>query len=156
MHNKAVTKVTVTNDVTLITMDNIPNKMKTIAEIFTAIAEAGINIDMISQSAPYRGIVSISFTLPSPDLVKAINVLGKFKNSIPELRVDVNSNNSKISIYGEAMREIPGVAAKFFTLLDENDIQIKLVTTSEVDISCLIYEKDVNKARTCVKETFNI
>ncbi|MCG8501622.1 MAG: ACT domain-containing protein [Firmicutes bacterium] len=153
---KAITNISIMNDVTLITLDNIPNQLKIIADIFTAIANEDINIDMISQTAPYRGSLNISFTLPTDDLIKAINVLGKFKKEIPGMRADINSNNCKLSVYGDAMRDIPGVAAKFFALLEENEIPIKLITTSEVDISCLIYEKDVDKARTCVKETFGI
>ncbi|MBZ4646354.1 MAG: hypothetical protein PWR27_1824 [Petroclostridium sp.] len=156
MNQNAITNLTVMSDVSLITLDNIPNKIQVLSNIFTAIAGEGINIDMISQTAPYRGIVNVSFTLPDNDLVKAINVLGKFKKDIPQLRVEVNSNNSKISVYGEAMRDIPGVAAKLFTVLSANDIEIKLVTTSEVDISCLVYEKDVDRAVDAIKKEFNL
>ncbi len=156
MVNRAVTNLSVTNDVTLITLDNIPNNMKNIAGILTTIANEEINIDMISQSTPYGGVINMSFSLSTLDLVRVIQVLGNFKDKMPELRVDVNSSNSKLCLYGEAMKSIPGVAAKFFALLEDNDIPIKLVTTSEVDISCLIHEKDVDKARNCVKEAFNI
>lgn len=153
---QAVSTVNIEHDVTLITLDSVPNQMSTISAIFTAIAEAQINIDMISQSTPYGGMVNISFSLPSQDLVKVINVLGNFKNEIPDLRVDVNANNSKLSIHGEGMRNTPGVAAKFFRLLDQKAIQIKLITTSEVDISCLIYERDMEKLEMVVKQAFDI
>ncbi|MDK2798506.1 MAG: hypothetical protein PWP27_617 [Clostridiales bacterium] len=156
MKNQPITSLSVMSDVTLITLNNIPNQISIIADIFTAIAKEDINIDMISQTVPYGRIVNISFTLSDNDLVKAINVLGKFKKDIPELTVEVNSNNNKISIYGEAMRETPGVAAQLFSILSENNIEIKLVTTSEVDISYLIYEKDVEKAINSIKKAFNL
>jgi aspartokinase len=59
-------------------------------------------------------------------------------------------------VYGEGMKNIPGVAAKLFTILAQNGIDLKLVTTSEVDISCLIYEKDIDTALTALKKEFNI
>ena len=156
MTHKAVTHVSVTNDVSLITLDNIPNKIKMIANIFTTIAKENINIDMISQSAPYRGVINISFTLPDSDLMKIIKLLSRFKKDIPDLRTEVNSNNCKLSIYGQAMRDLPGVAAKLFSVLSEHNIEIKLVTTSEVDISYLIDEKDIERAMESIKEEFNI
>ena len=156
MNQKPITNLTVNRSVSLITLDSIPNKTSVLSSIFTTISEAGINIDMINQTAPYRGVVNVSFTLSDEDLAKAIIVLGQFKKKIPNLRVEVNSNNTKLSIYGEQMRNMPGVAAKLFTILSENKIDIKLVTTSEVDISCLIYEKDTTKAVEAIKKEFSI
>ncbi|NLY43471.1 MAG: ACT domain-containing protein [Clostridiaceae bacterium] len=156
MSDNTITNLTVSSYVSLITLDSIPNKTSVLSEIFTTISDAGINIDMINQTAPYRGVVNVSFTISDDDLAKAITVLGQFKKKIPDLRVEVNSNNTKLSVYGEAMRNMPGVAAKLFTVLAENDIDIKLVTTSEVDISCLIYEKDTAKAVEAIKEAFDI
>jgi aspartokinase len=156
LNRKAVTSLSVTDEVTLITIDNIPNNTKTISDIFNAIADEGINIDMISQTIPYRGILNLSFTVSDRDLPRALQVLGTFKKTIPELRTEVNSNNCKLSVYGEAMKELSGVAAKFFTIFSENDIEIKLITTSEVDISCLIDAKDIEKAEAAIKSKFNI
>jgi aspartokinase len=130
--------------------------MHLIPDIFNAIAEQNINIDMISQAPPYRGVINLSFTLPSDDLVKAISVLNKFKKIVPGLFIEINAENTKLSVYGEQMKNIPGVAAKLFTIFAGNGIDIKLVTTSEVDISYLIDEKDVDKALKAIKDEYNI
>lgn len=151
-----VTNYSVVNDVALITLDKIPNDIKIIAEIFNAVAKENINIDMISQTPPYSGVVNISFSIPSKDLSKAISTLGRFKKDIPQLRLDIDANNTKISVFGEGMRNIPGVAANLFTLLAGNGIDIKLVTTSEVDISYLISAKDEDNAIESIKKEFNI
>ncbi len=156
MTNSPVTRISVTYNVALITVDNLPNNMKLISEIFNSIAEQNINVDMISQAPPYRGHINISFSIPSDDLIKAIGTLNNFKKDIPNLRIEVDNNNTKISVYGENMKDLPGVAAKLFTILASNNIDVKLVTTSEVDISYLIFEKDVDKAINAIKNEYNI
>jgi aspartokinase len=156
MTDSPVTNISVTYNVALVTVDNLPNNTKLISEIFNSIAEQNINIDMISQAPPYRGNINLSFSIPSKDLVKAITALNKFKKDIPDLHIEVDADNTKLSVYGESMRNLPGVAAKLFTILASEGVEIKLVTTSEVDISYLIYEKDVDKAISSIKREYNI
>ncbi|HHV98524.1 MAG TPA: ACT domain-containing protein [Clostridiaceae bacterium] len=156
MINNPVTSISVTYNVALITVDNLPNNMKLISDIFSSIAQQNINVDMISQAPPYRGYINLSFSLPSDDLIKAISTLNKFKKDIPDLRIEVDNNNTKLSVYGENMKDLPGVAARLFTILASNSIEVKLVTTSEVDISYLILEKDVDKAINAIKKEYNI
>jgi aspartokinase len=156
MIGKPVTDISVTYNVALVTVDNLPVDMKLVSDIFNSIARQDINIDMINQAPPYRGKVNISFTLPSDDLVRAISTLNTFKKSAPGLTIEVDAQNTKLSVFGEGMKNIPGVAAKLFTILAQNGIDIKLVTTSEVDISYLIYEKDVDTALSSIKMEFGI
>lgn len=151
-----VTGYCVVSDVALITLDKIPNDIRTVSEIFSSIAKQDINVDMIAQSPSYSGVVNISFSIPSKDLSKAISTLAKFKKDIPQLRLDIDSNNTKISVFGEGMRNLPGVAANLFTLLASNDIDIKLVTTSEIDISYLVSGKDEQKAIEAIRKEFNL
>jgi len=156
LSEKAISNYTVTDGVSLITMDNVPNNSKIISEIFNAIAKQHINIDMITQSPSYRGILNISFTIPGKDMPKAITALAKFKKEIPTLRLDIDSNNTKICISGEGMRTIPGVAANLFTILSSIEIEIKLVTTSETDISYLVSSEDEDKAIDALKKEYEI
>lgn len=156
MHNTPISDFSVTYNVALITVDKLPNKIDLISEIFSAIAAQHINIDMISQAPPYRGTINLSFSLPSEDLVKAISTLNRFKKQVPDLRIEIDASNTKISVYGEPMKNLPGVAAKLFTVLAQNGIEIKLVTTSEVDISYLIYDKDVDRAIEAIKAEFTL
>ncbi len=156
MSEKPITKVNITYNVALVTIENIPNNPRLVSDIFNTIAQQKINIDMISQAPPFRGSLSISFSLPSDDLVKALSSLNKFKKSIKDLQIEIDADNTKLQVYGEAMRDIPGVAAGLFTVLANEGVEIKLVTTSEVDISYLIYEKDVDKAMNAIKKEYNI
>ena len=111
---------------------------------------------MISQAAPYKGKINISFSLPVEDITKVISSLNSFKKEIPNLRIEIDSDNTKITVYGEAMKNIPGVAAQLFTLLAVNEIEVKLICTSEVEISYLIYEKDIDKAISAIKNEFKL
>ncbi len=154
--NRPVSDITVTYNVALVTVDNLPNDMKLISDIFNAIAQQKINVDLINQAPPYRNSVNISFSIPLDDVAKAIGTLNSFKKAVPNLRIEVDADNTKLSVYGQGMKNLPGVAAKLFTVLAESGIEIKLITTSEVDISYLIYEKDVDKAIASIKQEFNM
>ncbi|PYG87009.1 aspartate kinase [Ruminiclostridium sufflavum DSM 19573] len=156
MANNPVTSISTIYGVALVTVDNLPNDMSVISNVFSKIAHEQINIDMISQAPPYKGKSSISFSLPAQDIAKIIGILNSFKNKIPNLRIEIDSDNTKITVFGEAMKNIPGVAAQLFTLLAVNDIEVKLICTSEVEISYLIYEKDIDKAISAIKKEFNL
>jgi aspartokinase len=156
MHNKPVTSISTEYNVALVTVDNLPNNMVLISSIFNRIAKEKINIDMISQAPPYKDTINISFSILSQDIVKVISVLNSFKAEVPNLRIEIDSDNAKVSVFGQAMKNIPGVAAQLFTLLAINGIEVKLVTTSEVDISYLVYEKDIDKAIQAIKKEFGI
>lgn len=156
MHENPVTSISVTYNVVLVSITNLPNNTKLIAEMFNKIAESNINIDMISQTPSFRGSISISFSLPSGDLVNALSVLNTFKKIVGELRIEIDAHNTKLQVFGEGMRNMPGVAAKLFTLLANEDIDIKLITTSEVDISYLIYEKDVDRAINAIEIEYDL
>ncbi len=156
MSSNPVTDITITYNVALLTVDKLPNNMSLVSEIFNSIANENINIDMISQAPPYRGSINLSFSIPSDDLVKAISALNKFKKDVPNLHIEIDSDNTKLSVFGENMKNIPGVAAKLFTILAAGGIEVKLITTSEVDISYLICEKDVDKAIEAIKKEYDL
>ncbi len=156
MSNISVTSMCTLYNVAMVTVDNLPNDMLVISNIFSKIADENINIDMISQSPPYKGKINISFSMPADNITKVISLLNTYRNSVPNLRVGIDSDSTKISVFGEAMKEIPGVAARLFRLLAANEVDVKLVTTSEVDISFLIYDKDTDKTISAIKKEFLI
>lgn len=156
MSDNSVTSMSTLYNVALVTADNLPNDMQLISRMFSKIAEENINIDMISQSPPYKGKISISFSIPADNIARVIALLNAYKGSVPDLKVGIDSNSTKISVFGEAMKEIPGVAARLFRLLAANGVEVKLITTSEVDISFLIYDKDTDKTVSAVKEEFTL
>lgn len=154
--DRPVTSISVTYNVALVTVDNLPNNLKLVSDIFNSIAWEKINIDMICQAPPYRGSINLSFSIPADDIVKAITALNRFKKEVPSLNIEVDAGNTKISVYGENMNNIPGVAANLFTILAMDGVEIKLITTSETDISYLIYEKDVDKAINSIKREYGL
>lgn len=156
MSQKPVTSIDVTYNVSLITLDNLPNDIKIISDIFNAIAEEGISIDMVNKSPALKGNTTISFSLLYDDLVKTMSSINKFKKQINNLSIQIDSFNTKFCIFGKNMKDIPGVAARLFTVLANEGIELKLVTTSESDISCLIDEKDADKATESVKKEFSL
>lgn len=156
MTDSPVTSINVTYNVALVMVDNLPNNIKIISEILNDIALQNINIDMISQAPPYKRSVNLSFSLPREDLIKAISTLNKYKKDILNLHIGIDAENTKLSVFGDKMRDIPGVAAKLYTLLAKNNIELKLVTTSEVDISFLIYDKDADRAIDAIKSEYNL
>lgn len=156
MSENPVTNISVTYNTALVTVDNLPNDTMLISQLFSAIAGKNINIDMISQAPPFRGNISISFSLPSADLVTGLSALNKFKKNAKGLRIEIDADNTKLQVHGEGMRDLPGVAARLYTILANEGVEIKLVTTSETDISYLIYEKDVDKAVNAIRNEYGI
>lgn len=156
MSQKPVTSIDVTYNVSLITLNNLTNNIKLISEVFTSIADEGISIDMVSKSPSVKGNTTVSFSLLYDDLVTAMGCLNKFNEHVHNLSIEIDSFNTKFCIFGKNMKEIPGVAARLFTVLAREGIEVKLVTTSESDISCLIDEKDTDKAIDSVKNEFSL
>lgn len=146
-----ITDIGYLEHVALVTVNNIPNKPESLAAIMNEIAARHVTIDMICQTAPYKDKVSLSFTLPQESLPEMIGATGAFKAISPEISTNVNGNNTKVILAGAEMRNTYGVAAELFELLSDANIPIKLITTAETEISCLIDIKDVAK----IKERLN-
>lgn len=144
---KTITSVSYLEDVAIVTVNNIPNSTKNISFILNEIASRGVTVDMICQTAPYKEKISLSFTVPQDSLAEVIAATTTFKKLSGDISTDVNGNNTKIILLGEGMRDTSGVAAELFELFAGNDISIKLITTGETEISCLLDIKDIEKAK---------
>ncbi|MCR4616193.1 MAG: ACT domain-containing protein [Clostridiales bacterium] len=140
------TKITVTEDVTLIFLHDYPADIKLVADIFKKIADAGIDVDMISQASPNGQHSSLSFTVFDDDFGKILGIVAKLRDHNPELKIGVSSGNCKISVYNENMKGTPGVAAAVFDAVSCANTDIRMITTSEVDISILVVKADVEAA----------
>jgi len=132
-----VSKLTVTEDVALVTFNKLPADHKLIAGILGAFAEAKINIDMISQTTSRGGDISFSFTVPGGDMVKSLELLNAFKKEELPAGPMVSSGNTKLQLYGEEMRDMYGVAARAIDVVARTGADVVIITTSEVDISML-------------------
>lgn len=156
MENTAITGLAVNNDEAIITLNGVPHDIKVIAEIFQSIANEEINIDMISQTFPVNKLVSISFTLPKVDLIRAVKILDGFREKIFTFSYEADDNISKLSVVGLGMNSQSGVAAKVFNLLAENSIPVSIVTTSEIKISYVIKPEDQKKAIEAIAKEFDL
>ena len=156
MEKKSITGLSADDNVLMITINNIFYSPENIAHIFSRFAEAGINVDMISQTLPYNGYVSISFTSCQDDEVLASDVLMALKMQMPGIEVQKNTDITKISVVGIGMRNEPGVAYRMFKVFADHQINFKQVTTSEISISYTINGKDKQKAVNAICEAFEL
>ena len=130
------------------TIHRVPDKPGVAAAIFSAIAEKGINVDMIIQNISEEGFTDLSFTISTEDIEKTTEL----ENTIMEVsgaeRVSRDDNIAKVSVVGVGMRSHAGVASKLFKVLADHGINILMISTSEIKVSVVI---DKNKAEDAVQ-----
>lgn len=124
--------------------------------LFDALAKANINVDMILQSIGREGKKDISFTIPEDVADEALQVIEKNMERLKAEKVDCRRNVAKVSIVGAGMMSNPGVAAKMFECLYNSNININMISTSEIRVTVLIDEKEVEKAMNAVHEAFGL
>jgi aspartate kinase len=156
MERTSITGLAIDNDDVMISLNHVPYDVKITASMFNQLAEKDINVDMISQTSPENNEISISFTVPKEDLENAHNLLKTFIKIYPQITISIEENITKLSVVGIGMRSQSGVAAKLFYLLAENDIEIQMVTTSEIRISCVIKPENYQKAVEIIAEAFEL
>jgi aspartate kinase len=141
-----------------ITVVGVPDKVGEAARIFRAIAEAGINIDMIVQniSAAATARTDISFTLPRDDGHAAMTRLGQLQAEVGFDSLLYDDRIGKVSVIGAGMRSHPGVSATFFGALAEAGVNIEMISTSEIRISVVVDQNDVDVAVTAAHEAFDL
>ncbi|MCD8382291.1 MAG: ACT domain-containing protein [Clostridiales bacterium] len=154
--SQGITKIAYAPDVTLITLSSLPSDSRTVASVLTALSDNGVNVDMISQTAPQGGSIRLSFTISDASLTVALSVLAKLRQENPAISPEILPGNCKLAFYDENMVQTPGVAARLFALLSQADIQVMLITTSEVDISILVNGHNLSDALTLVCENYNV
>jgi aspartate kinase len=128
------------------------------AKIFTAIAGAGINIDMIVQnvSAVSTGRTDISFTLPRDDGQNAMSALRRLQELVGFESPLYDDRIGKVSLIGAGMRSHPGVTARFFSALADAGVNIEMISTSEIRISVVVAQDDVDLAVTAAHKAFEL
>jgi aspartate kinase len=158
MERPLVTAVTHSTDEARITLLGVPDRPGAAATIFVALADAGCNIDTIIQNEPLEDgrDAEVSFTLPQEDLPDAEVALGPVTAELGIDRVDTDRRIGKVSIVGAGMRSHPGVAAKVFQTLAEEGINIQMISTSPIKISCVIREEDVQEAVRALHAAFEL
>jgi aspartate kinase len=155
MEDAVVSGITCRTDEAKLTLRNIPDKPGTVAQVCSALAEAGVVIDMIVQSQGQGGKTSISFTVPTESANKSFEVLqGVVNSDWSEASVEIDRNVAKLTIVGEGMRNHAGVAAQTFQVLGKEGINVDMITTSEIKITVAINQKYSELAVRALHEFF--
>ena len=151
LEDKVITGLATSDDDVAITIDIDEEK---IVDLFESIANENISMDMISQTAPINSSnITVSFTIPKEDLVKAKEIVSKY---VLKNKIIIDENITKLSLVGLGMKHTSGVASKVFNILRKNEIKVKLITTSEIRITCAISSKDTHAAVQGIAREFNI
>ena len=141
MERQLITGIAHDKNEAKITLTSVPDKPGAVAAIFAPLAEAGINVDMIVQNVAHSaGSTDVTFTVPSSDLPRSLDVLGQAKGEIGFEGLVHDTRVAKISVVGVGMRSHAGVASTMFTTLGDRGINILAITTSEIKVSVLIEE----------------
>ncbi|MDO8444636.1 MAG: aspartate kinase [Deltaproteobacteria bacterium] len=139
-----------------ITLQGVPDKPGIATKIFTPLAEANINVDMIVQNVSAEGHTDLTFTVPKSDFKKALDIVKNTAKDIEARNVIADENIAKVSVVGVGMRSHSGVAAKMFDLLSKEGINIMMISTSEIKVSCVIDSKYTELAVRVLHDGFGL
>ena len=154
MEKLLVTGVAVDKNTARISAIGVLDKPGIAFNIFDTLAKNNINVDIILQSVGREGTKDISFTVAGDDMEQAIEILEKNKKRLTIKEVSCNPNVAKLSVVGAGMMSNPGVAAKMFEALYNSRVNINMISTSEIRITVLVDEKDIDKAMNAVHDGF--
>jgi aspartate kinase len=157
MEQPLITAVTHSTDEARVTLVGVPDELGAAARIFQALAEANVNVDMIVQNEPTSagGLAEISFTVPRDDLRISRSALEPLAGDA-FAKMTTHEEMGKVSIIGAGMRSNPGVAAKVFSVLAEEGVNIEMISTSPIKISCVIDRSRVAQAVQVLHAAFEL
>jgi len=156
LEDKKITGIAVSDKVIMVSMKRIPYSAKLTAELFRDLAKNEVNVDVINQNPSIGGNMNIAFTAHADDLDAVNEVLDQFKTKYPVVNILRIDDVVKVSLIGSAMRTQSGIAAEAFEVLADNDLEFKLVTTSEISISYTFDRSKKDKVIEVLAKHFNV
>ncbi|MFH1248134.1 MAG: aspartate kinase [Candidatus Omnitrophota bacterium] len=156
MEEALITGITLNINQAKITICDVPDRPGLAAKIFGELAGGGINVDMIVQNVSHTRKTDISFTIPKTDLAKTIKLAKKAAGNIEAGEVLKDEDIARIAVIGVGMKSHQGVAAKMFSTLANNKINIEMISTSDISISCIIQKKFAELAVKELHKKFNL
>ena len=139
-----------------LTITGVADRPGIAAKYSRALADADINVDLIVQNTSAAGVTDISFTVPHGDLDRAIAICEARADEIGACSVTGDANIARVSVVGAGMKSHPGVAATVFETLAANDINIEMIATSAIRVSCVVAEADVERAVVALHDAFGL
>ena len=155
MEEYLITGVSLKKNQARVSLSDVPDSPGIAAKLFNLLAEESINIDIIVQSTGKNSKNTISFTIDNFNIIKTESVVKEFLKEVSGI-VDIDSNIVILSAVGIGMKSHVGIAAKMFKVLAKNNINIEMISTSEIKISCVIQKEKANKALKVVHDTFQL
>jgi aspartate kinase len=148
----------VTHDVSeaKVTIIQVADRPGVAASMFQALADESVNVDMIVQNVSSAGHTDISFTVPRDDLQRALTVVEKVGAEVEATGVTHDANVGRVTLVGAGMKTNPGVAAKMFSVLAGEGVNIEMISTSQIRISCVVKEADVETAVRALHSAFEL
>ncbi|HKZ71868.1 MAG TPA: aspartate kinase [Nitrospirota bacterium] len=156
MEKVAVSGVTCDRNQAKITIIGVPDRPGIAAKIFGPVADANIVVDMIIQNVSQESLTDISFTVPRPDVKKTIEMMRSVVRDIGARELEVKEDIAKVSAVGVGMRSHSGVAVRMFSVLSKEGINILMISTSEIKISCVIDAKYAELAVRALHRAFEL
>lgn len=156
MEKIVVSGATVTKDEAKVVIRGIPDRPGLAARIFREMAQNNVNVDMIIQNIGTHGLANITFTVPKAELDTAMGAVHNIQEEICAQEVGADSKVAKLSVVGIGMRSHCGIAEKMFHALAEEKINIQMISTSEIKISCIIDESEAERALRAVHKVFEL
>jgi aspartate kinase len=156
MESVLVSGIAYDKDQARVTVENVSDRPGIAASIFGPLAEAGVVVDMIIQNVSREGATDMTFTIPRGDLKNTLIALEDVKKEIGAENVHYNTEVAKVSVIGVGMRNHSGVASRMFQALEAENINIRMISTSEIKVTCLIEEKYVELAVRALHDVFEL
>jgi aspartate kinase len=139
-----------------LTVTGVPDRPGIAARLFRGLADRSVNVDMIEQNVSIHGTTDISFTVPHQDLDVALEVATTLKPEIGATDVLADRDVATVSLIGAGMKTHPGVSATMFETLAQNGINIEMISTSAIRITCVVREELVEKAVSVLHDAFKL
>ena len=156
MEQAVVTAVVHDSSLAKVTVASVPDKPGIAARLFRALADRSVNVDDIVQNTSLHGTTDISFTVPRTDLATAVDGVTALLPELGATGVSSDVGGAKVSVIGAGMKSHPGVTATMFETLADEGINIDLISTSTIRISCIVREEDVERAARALHRAFQL
>ncbi len=139
-----------------VTVLGVPDRPGIAARLFRALADEAVNVDMIEQNVSTQGVTDISFTVPKADIPVGMRVTEAVAGEIGATSINQDAEVARISLVGAGMKTNPGIAATMFEVLADNGINIEMISTSSIRISCFVRAREVERAVRALHAAFEL
>jgi len=156
MEQPIISAVTHDTSEAKITVTRVPDKPGIAARLFRSLADENVNLDMIVQNVSHEGTTDISFTVPKSDLATAVAVVRSHADEIEAAEVLTDDTIAKVSLVGAGMKTHPGVSASMFETLAVHGINIEMISTSPIRITCVVRSDQVEEAVQALHNAFEL